>query len=441
MKILDWVKNITNTNNKQDNYHSSNDLFSSDFSFTNNLVDLWTIKTSKKDSFFIMKKNVIVSAAWKLLSNRVGANWIQLKDSDGNIVDVEKDAIGREVLERANYFFSTPSLYNYIYRSFGMMLWAGQKFSTVDVMNGTGKAIKESKIKILDSRYINIEPDSYWKPMKYTFRWIETFAPSTVVDYIIFEDLDNPIYGQSQIESIIIDALSDQAIGNRQLVFFRNNAMPNIVYMLDKSKIKSQDQVKEFKKIIQENHWGNKQSSKPLASTFIDDIKILEMSHKDLDLINQRLFAHKEAGIILWFDLRLLSYMKDTGWSFSEMDSLTLKNANSQIEVYSKRIEDGMLMEYERFIWEIPYTFKLSNELYKDIKSETEIIKEWISAGLITPNEWKELLDMQPSKDKRLDEYYQATSLSIMWSNEKPKTAQEPTGAQSIDEEWEEGVY
>jgi len=47
---------------------------------------------------------------------------MELIDKDGDIVDPYKSTEAKQILERANYFFSTPTLYNYIYRSFGMMM-------------------------------------------------------------------------------------------------------------------------------------------------------------------------------------------------------------------------------------------------------------------------------------------------------------------------------
>lgn len=436
MKILWFDVNISKsgvniTKDKQDN---TADLFSntdlSSYYVWSSVWDLWAIKTDKKDAFYILRKNVIVSAAWKLMSNRVWANGIWLIDDKWEIVDLESDRVWKEIVERANKFFAIPSLYNYVYRSFGMILWAWQKFSTIDQMNWIWEATEESKIKILDSRYVSVKSDAYWTPVSYSYNWLEQLSPEIVVDYIVYEDLDNPIYGMSQIESILIDALTDYATSTRQLLFFKNNAMPNVVYMLDKSKIKNEEQAKEFERIITEKHWWNSQSNKPLASTFIDDIKILEMSHKDLDLINQRIFSHKEAWVVLWFDLRLLSYMKDSWWSFSEMDSLTLKNANSQLEVYAKRIEVWMKLEYEKFIWPIPYSFKLQNELYKDIKAETDLVTLQINSWMITPNQANKIIWLPVSDDVRLDEYYLSNSLSIMWTNE---TTEEPVRVESSE--------
>jgi len=98
---------------------------------------------------------------------------------------------------------------------------------------------------------------------------------------------------------VITDGLTDIATSNRQLVFFKNNAMPNIVYMLDADACNTLEHQKDFERKIREKYQGTANSYKPMASTAVKDIKILEMSHKDLDLISQRLFAHKEYGIEL----------------------------------------------------------------------------------------------------------------------------------------------
>jgi hypothetical protein len=49
----------------------------------------------------------------------------------------------------------------------------------------------------------------------------------------LYPDLDNEHYGQSILDSLVIDAISDYAMSNRELYFYMNNATPSTVYILD----------------------------------------------------------------------------------------------------------------------------------------------------------------------------------------------------------------
>lgn len=367
----------------------------------NNIWNLWNYTVDRTTPFKILQKNVISSRAWKLISDRIGTQGFELVDKNGQTVEKEK---APEIYEKAEQLFTIPTFHNYIYESIGMIIWAWQRFTVLDKMSWTGKALKDSKVKILDSREITIDVDSYWNVISYQRAGMESFWPKTMVDLKIFKNLDNPVYGQSMLESVITDWLTDLATSDKLMHFFRNNAMPNIVFTLKEWAITNEEQRQDFETRINEKYAWVSNSSKPLVSNAIEDVKVVELSHKDLELLNQRLFIHNEFWITFWFDLRLLSYMRDW-WSYTEIDSITLKQANSQLNVYASYVELWMKLDYEKFVWKIPYTFRLKNEYYRDVMKEKETALKELWLWAISRNEYRDSFNMTLASDEWMDDY------------------------------------
>jgi len=107
---------------------------------------------------------------------------------------------------------------------------SGQKVSTATELNKFGKGTNKSKINNLDPRMLTIQTDqSTGDVLEYIYSnktLSKTFQPEQVIDYILFPDFDRENYGQSPMESIIIDIVTDYAMSNRQLYFYMNNATP-----------------------------------------------------------------------------------------------------------------------------------------------------------------------------------------------------------------------
>lgn len=350
----------------------------------NDIDALGNIRISLNTTFSIAKRNTIVSSATNLLSDRIGKS-IYI-EKDGEIVENRK---AQEITAKAKDFFAIPTLHTYIERSIKILMASGQKFSTANSVNWLGEV---DKVRILDNRNVAIKVNDYDEVVSYEYRWKKTqqLPVGLVADYVAWSDLDNPILWQSPIYSVVYDVMIDDSIAKRNIFFFKNNADPSAVYMLDPENTTNESAV-AFKKQLSEKYSGNGNNSKPLVSNVIKDVKVLELSNREIEMINQRLHSNKMIGVALGFDLRLLAYMKDTGGSYSEIDSLTLNQANSQIKSRATHIENSMNLEYTKLVWDTQwYKIKLENNYFANKFKEKEIALEEVKAWVKQVDEYRD---------------------------------------------------
>lgn len=351
----------------------------------------WSIKVWLNTYFALIKKNYVVASALRFLAMKVWWYWFYFVDNKWNAVKV-----GDEQKAKVENFFKIPTMKSYIYKSIANYIIAWQKVTTATELNKFDRWTPNSKINIFDPRMLRIEINKETGAVESyeygnAFKRLE-LTPEQVVDTIVYPDLDRPWYGQSQMDSIVIDWLTDYVAGTRQFHFYRNNTTPWTVYLLDPEVVKDQTQVQELEKKIAEKFGGNANAWKPLSSTAIKDVKTIEIP--DIKLLDDRELIMKIITMVFGIDPRVLWYMKETGWSYAEIDAIARNMTNAKLEEWTMMIEDSMNLEYTRYMWEIPYRIKLDTIYFKNTENDKKLALEEVKANILSVDEYKSLFNM-----------------------------------------------
>jgi len=136
------------------------------------------------------------------------------------------------------------------------------------------------------------------------------------------------------------------------------------------------------------------------------DIKTLDISNVDLDLINLRDSNDKWFSIIFWLDSRLVWLQKDT-WSFWEVESISIRMWNSQIKAYAKMYSNFLNDIYNKFLVVSPdkLSFSVVPEMFVDILKEKEKSMEEFDRGLVNWEEYRFKYDYKQVDDEYLKKY------------------------------------
>lgn len=106
--------------------------------------------------------------------------------------------------------------------------------------------------------------DDYGEPIEYKVGKTkgEVFNKEDIYDHIVYLDPNKPWLGSSIYRGIVMDALTDAEAIQSQFYFFRNNARPDIMVVLDDQMLSNPDAIKEFKKQRKAEHQGSGNSGK-----------------------------------------------------------------------------------------------------------------------------------------------------------------------------------
>lgn len=258
-------------------------------------------------------------------------------------------------------------------------------------------AVDEITAQVIDSRTIVKKVDKFWNIIWYTQKvWasIKEIPQDWLYNSIIRFDPNNPCYGKSLYKSIVYDALSDSESSKRQFFFFKNNAVPNAVFMLDPA-ITNQETLAWIKSDLKTKYSWSENAHKTIVSSAIKDIKLLELSNKDLDLLNLRKFVILKMGILFQIDPRIIGFMSDA-WADRSIGSIRAE-ASETINNMSMVMEDDMNMFYKMFVDKnIDYKIKLDNESFEDREIIEENQRKDIQLGLTTINEVRTERELTP---------------------------------------------
>lgn len=348
-----------------------------------------TIRVWLHTHFALLKKNYVLASALRFIAWKVWWYGFKFVDKKGNVIEWTKAD-----REKVSKFFG--SMNKYIFESLTYLIASWQKVSIPTEVNKFGKATSNSQIMNLDPRMLVIDTDpSTWDAIAYRYSnrtASKTFDPDQVNDYILYPDFDRDNYGQSIMDSIIIDAVTDSTTSNRQLYFYMNNATPSTVYITDGDMLRDEQVRKDLETKINEKYGGNANVWKPLVSTAIKDVKTIEIPN--IDVVKERDHIMRILAMVFWVDPRVLWYMKETWWSYAEIDAIARNMTNSKIQERAAVVETIMNQEYNKYVWELPYKIKLDNILFTNVELDKKMSLEELKAWVITAEEYKELYDL-----------------------------------------------
>ena len=230
----------------------------------------------------------------------------------------------------------------------------------------------------------------------------------SIYNSIVRFDPSNPLYGKSIYKTVVYDALSDNESAKRQFYFFRNAAVPNALFMLDPLQT-NPETLKSIKSDLKEKFGWSSNAHKSIVSTAIKDVKILELSNKDLDLINLRKFIILKMAILFQIDPRMIWYMSDAGADRS-ITSIR-EEAKETINNRWMTFEDDINNFYKMFIDKnIPYRIKLNNETFQERDTIETAQRQDVQLWLITINEVRKERWLEAFPETEADK-------PMIWSN------------------------
>lgn len=174
--------------------------------------------------------------------------------------------------------------------------------------------------QILDPRSIKIVANKYGEILKFIQR-IGTDTEEFEADELFYltemMDPDNEVLGLSKIENLIYDVMGDDEAMKSNYAFFKNNAVPNSIVILDEriSEENYQDTINQLKKQFA----GGANRHKVSTNVGIKDIKTIGQSNKDMEFISLRQFTTDKVCAGLSVPKTILGY--HDGVNFSTADN------------------------------------------------------------------------------------------------------------------------
>lgn len=352
---LFWFE-ITKKSDKKDNSQIIGSMNSMWFNFIwNSLNSCWEVTFSLNTFYEIQNYTTEAQAYKNKIVDWVWLNWIYLEDNNKNIIENEK------LTQNIYKVFSdnTFKMFKEKYFTHHFCSWDIYLYPCLNIL-------WEVKAQVVDSRTIRKQFDSFWNLINYKqiSNWISKDIPKdNLYNSIVRYNSDNPNYWASLYTSILYDAIAEKETARRNYYFFKNNAVPNIIFMLD-PEIKW-NELKIADEMISRKYKGTENSFKHIVSNWIKDAKVLDMSNKDLDLIQLREFFIKKMWMVYQIDPRIIWYTQNA-WADRSISSVR-KEAKESLKQFSNQLEADMNNFYKQFIdKKFIYNIKLDSESFED---------------------------------------------------------------------------
>lgn len=225
----------------------------------------------------------------------------------------------------------------------------------------------EVTAQVVDSRTIRKNIDKFWNIIDYKqiIRWVSKEIPKdSLYNSIVRFNVNNPYYWDSLYSWILYDAMADKETSRRNFYFFKNSALPNVIFMLDPD-ITNKDEIKLAEESIKNKYQWTENSSKFMVSNWIRDAKVLDLSNKDLDLIQMREFFIKKMWILYQIDPRIIWYIQNA-WADRSISSIR-KEAKETLVNLANQLEADINNFYKQFVdKKFPYIIRLDSETFED---------------------------------------------------------------------------
>jgi len=247
-----------------------------------------------------------------------------------------------------------------------------------------------AKYEVLDSRHVSIVTDSFLNPIRYQYKnpakkgAIDTYPADEIFHYYDDTDMDNPMFGISPLETIVIDVLGDEEANMSNYAFFDNDGIPSSLFIL-KEGLTPEAQKQALENIREQLKWGSNKY-KSLASTAILDIKQISQAHTDANFTKQREITTQKVSVALGVPRSIMWYIDDVNYS----------NGDTQykkfIENTIRPLERRLAFIFETLLqWDFgeykALTFNVIDEHIDDFEQRCKIARENVKNGMWTINE------------------------------------------------------
>lgn len=351
------------------------------------------VRFTQQSFYDIHKKNILISSYYRKIVKMVGMYGFRIYDMNNETI--KNDAMLTEIVK----FFSIPNFGQFKQQFYTQAFCSWQVFGIV----GKENMLWEKKIKILDSRGMKINIDQYWDPTSYMYGgWIkekaETYMPDDIIDDIVYYDHDIPYKWISLYEWLLTDAMTDAEASKTNYFYFENNARPWVIVRLSQDLLNNPQELANFKKEWKERYEWSKNNNKPVVSAWIEDVKVLEMNNSNNQLLDLRKFIDTKVALAFRMDKRLVGYNVESGWSRSEIDSVSQIQGNVAISEFSDMIDSFMTEAVKKFLitnWSFEwYRIHCINEKFSNELKDKEFWVRLVENGIATREEYRKEYDM-----------------------------------------------
>lgn len=256
-----------------------------------------------------------------------------------------------------------------------------------------GKNGKPVGFQFLDPRTMAIVADEYGDVIKYIQHVrasSDTIERENMLHFIDEPDPDNEIFGLSLMEGLIIDVLADTEAWESNYYFFKNNAVPWQLIILDEN-MKGEEMDFAIEQLKKNFSWG-KNSHKVSAVTWVKDIKKVQDSLNDMQFIEMRWFTTNKVCAAFGVPKVILNY---TDWvNYSNAETQYTKFMENTIRPRERRLEqfvNMLMLEYTD-----KYKFQIIDDHIDQHVEKTDVLVKQINSGIITINEARQELSLDP---------------------------------------------
>lgn len=243
--------------------------------------------------------------------------------------------------------------------------------------------------EVLDSRHVTVITDSELVPTRYIYQnpakkgTVETYEAKDILHVVYDSDLDNPIFGISPLETLVIDVLGDEEANISNYYFFQNDNIPSALFVLKAGL--TADQQKSVYEQIKESLTGGHNKYKSVASSSIEDVKPIGSDHTDANFLEQRKYTTEKVCAALGVPRTILGYIESANYSNGETQydtfiENTIRPLEEKLEeIFTKLLGD--FADYKKFYFEI------NDEHIDDLEKKSKLANENVKAGIWTINE------------------------------------------------------
>lgn len=335
---------------------------------------IWDVKFNYKTMFELQKMNAQATAAKDLIVRMIGRKWLLFRKKDVLLRDFDWGT-------KVNNLFLDPttnSRKNFKDKYFTNAFCSWMINAFYAKMGDWNR-----RVQILDSRKIERKTDAYWniKEVKYDAKEV---ALKDYTCQIVRYDPDNSSMWMSMYNPVVYDALSDREASEKNYMFFKWNAMPSVILTMSDD-IENEDEVNAAIDQFEHKYKGTDKSHGVLALWWIKEIRTLDVSNRDLELLDLKKFSIKVFGMLFKFDPRFLSFRDWENWSHSEYAMLAIQSDKS-MQSYADDLEEFMYNIIIDIYPEFPYEWvELINDTFLDEETKVKIFKDQIQNWIATP--------------------------------------------------------
>jgi HK97 family phage portal protein len=272
------------------------------------------------------------------------------------------------------------------------------------------------KYEVLDWRFVSVVTDSDLVPVRYIYKnpaqkgKTENYDAEDIITIKNDDDLDNPVFGISPLETIVIDVLGDEEANLSNYAYFQNDGIPSALYVLQAG-LSADDQRKIYDQ-IQETLKGGHNKHKSLASSAITDVKPITNGHTDMSFENQRSTATVKVCVALGVPRSILGYIDDVNYSNGDVQyKKFIENTIRPLEETIEHVFTIFLQDFPDYVW---WEFEINDEHIDDFQQRAKIAIDNVNAWLWTRNEARDYIGYEVLDDELADEITVPTNSRLL---------------------------